>query len=229
MKLNFTAIFVLLLLALVVVVSGCSTTPPTTPVSSNPAATSPSTTTQAAPNIADARYANNAFLISGDTLDAAAQAATSGFTINKVVNSDGSTTISLSSSNPDYQNQNYTLQPGQKLYFIEMNAGDDVNNGDGTIADDRALVTDVDGNILNMPTFSPRGNFTNGTGRFGNMTDAQRAQLNQQMTDACNGRAENDSCSVTTPNGDQNGTCMLRNSTLRCAMQRTNGLRLPAG
>ena len=153
----------IVMLGFVAAVSGCSNNSyptSTTPTSTNPAPTTPpavptTTNSPATPSqntvtakITDAQYANNAYLISGDTLDAAAQSATSGFNINKVANSDGTTTITLSSSNPGYTNQSYTLQSGQKLYFIEKYLADDNGNSEGNVADDTAIVTDADGNIV---------------------------------------------------------------------------------
>jgi hypothetical protein len=211
------AIFVLIL-ALTITVSACSTVPQ----ASNNTQVNTSVQNPVSLKITDARYINNSFLISGDTLDDNAKLATNGFNITKSDNLDGTTTFTLTSSNPEYRNQTYTLQQGQQLYFVELNHGDDINSTDSILGDDRALITDADGNILNAPNFNQGRNFSNETGRFGNMTSAERQQLQQQMTNACNGRIENDSCSVTTPNGNQNGTCIARNSTLFCAMQRFN-------
>lgn len=98
--------------------------------------------------LTDSQYANNAYLISGDTLDSAAQAATSGFTITKTPNADGTTTIALSSTNPEYKNQSYTLQTGQQLYFIERILGDDSNNQELNLGDDTAIIVDADGYIV---------------------------------------------------------------------------------
>ena len=170
MKTKNNMIFIAIaLLVLVVVVSACTNnavTPvgagannPATvdnaanpaPNTNNPAPANQNTATQ---KLSDSRYANNAYLISGDALDAAAQQAISGFNIDKTTNADGTTTFRLSSSNPEYQNQSYTLQPGQKLYFIEANLGDDGNNNEGFLGDDKALITDADGNIIQMPTSS---------------------------------------------------------------------------
>ena len=145
-----------------VTVSGCSnnaypasTNPTSNPTTTTPSTVSPSTNSpatpaqnQAGPKITDPQYTNKAYLISGDSLDATAQTATSGFNISKIVNSDGTTTFTLTSTNPEYQDQSYTLQPGQKLYFIEMNLGDDYNNNEGNLGDDRAVITDADGNII---------------------------------------------------------------------------------
>jgi len=153
-------IFVILTLLLVVAVSGCTTVPQSTnPTSTNPQSTNTAVTNtantatttgqnQAGPKITDAKYANVAYLISGDTLDAATQTAISGFNINKVTNSDGTTTFTLTSTNTEYKDQSYTLKPGQKLYFIEKNLGDDSDNNERFLADDTAVVTDADGNII---------------------------------------------------------------------------------
>ena len=155
-------------------------------------------------------------------MDPAATQATSGYTITKTPNADGTTTISLSSTNPEYKNQSYTLQPGQQLYFVEKFLGDDSNNQEGNIGDDTALIVDSQGYIVQLPggvsaTNAPR----NGTGRFqGNMTAAQRQQFMQQRIDACNGMSENDSCSIPSPRGQMNGTCQSQNSTLQCMVQR---------
>ena len=224
MKQQNSILLVVLTISLIVLLSGCanSTPTPTTPTTPN----NPINTSAANLNLANSIYANDSYLISGDTLDAAAQTATIGFTINKVVNQDGTTTIILSSSNPEYQNQTYTLQSGQKLYFIESYPADDSqeNNSDRTLMDDKALITDANDNILTMPTPSP---VRNNTGAFGNLTPEQRLQISQAMTAACNGKAENDSCTASTPRGTGNGTCMTRNATLTCVMQRNGNFTRP--
>jgi zona occludens toxin (predicted ATPase) len=117
---------------------------PITTQPSNPATVNPA---PAAVKFSDSQYAAYAHLISGDTLDAAAQSATSGFNIQKTSNADGTTTIALSSTNPEYQNQTYTLQSGEQLYFIERNPGDD-NGGEGALGDDTAIVVDANGYIV---------------------------------------------------------------------------------
>jgi hypothetical protein len=86
-------------------------------------------------------------LISGATLDAAAVNVTSDFDIKKTVNSDGTTTIVLSSTNPEYSTQTYTLQSGEQLYFIERNLGDD-SNIDANLGDDMAIKVDAQGYIV---------------------------------------------------------------------------------
>ena len=157
MKMKNKGIFIVLVLLLAVVVSACSNTysNPTgatnynAPAVNNPsaAASNPPASTPTGPKITDPEYAGIAHLISGATLDASAQTATSGFNINRVANSDGTTTFTLTSTNPEYQDQTYTLQPGQQLYFIERSLGDD-SSGEGNIGDDTAVVTDANGYLI---------------------------------------------------------------------------------
>jgi len=150
---NIGIIAAVLLLA--VVITACTTTG-TTPGQTTTGANNPSVNTPPAGTatgtsskvlLTDEPYANNAYLISGDTLDDTAKNAMSGFSMSKTQNSDGTTTIALSSTNPEYQNQSYTLQPGQKLYFIEMSGGDDSNNQEGALSDDKAVIVDADGYV----------------------------------------------------------------------------------
>jgi hypothetical protein len=94
------------------------------------------------------QYAANSYLISGETLDSAAQTATSGFNIQKSTLPDGSLQINLTSTNPEYHDQTYTLTAGQKLYFIEAFLGDDSDNREANLGDDTAIVVDADGYIV---------------------------------------------------------------------------------
>ena len=59
-----------------------------------------------------------------------------------------------------------------------------------------------------------------GPRQFGNMTDAQRqqmfAQMTQQAIDACSGKSEGDTCTMTSQRGDRSGNCTMRNATLQC-------------
>ena len=210
----------MLLLAIILVVAGCSSnTSNTTNNQPNPTTGSPTEPTGAV-KLSDSQYAANSYLISGDTLDDAAQQAMSGFSMQKTANADGTTTISLSSTNPEYKNQTYTLQPGQQLYFIERALGDDSNNQEGAIGDDNAVVVDSQGYIISALTTPNNRRFRgNGTG-FGNMTDAQRQQFMQQRIDACNGKTDNDSCTIANTRGAMNGTCQTFNNTLECMVQR---------
>lgn len=101
--------------------------------------------------LSDSQYANAAYLISTDTLSADAQTAITGFNIQKTSNSDGSTTYNLIAINPEYQTQSYTIQPGQSLYFIENNLGDDSTGAENFPGDDMAIVVDANGFIVSGP------------------------------------------------------------------------------
>jgi hypothetical protein len=63
----------------------------------------------------------------------------------------------------------------------------------------------------------------NGSGRFGNMTEAERQALMeerlQQGKEACAGKAEGDTCTTPSPRGDQEGTCTLQDANLICRGQ----------
>lgn len=150
------------LLMMTMIIVGCTTQAPTatnptgntgqqvttTPPTANTG--QPSTTPSVSSKVllADEPYANKAFLISGDTLDDAAKTAMNGFSMTKTPNGDSTTTIILTSTNPEYQNQSYTLQAGQKLYFVESSSGDDGGNQDSFLRDDRAVIVDADGYVV---------------------------------------------------------------------------------
>jgi hypothetical protein len=90
----------------------------------------------------------NAYLISGDALSADAQKALTGFDMQKQVLADGSTQITLNAINPEYQDQVYTLKPGQQLYFIESYLADDNGAVDNNPMDDHAIVVDSNGYLV---------------------------------------------------------------------------------
>ena len=100
---------------------------------------------------ADSPYANFAYLLSSSSLSPEAQQALTGFNVEKHANSDGSITYDLVAINPEYQNQSYTLKPGQSLYFIESSFGDDATGSENFLADDSAIVVDSGGYIVQGP------------------------------------------------------------------------------
>lgn len=100
---------------------------------------------------ADQPYANKAYLISGDTLDSDAKQAISGFNLDKQTLSDGSQKITLTAVDPGYQDQQYTITSGEKLYFVEKFMGDDPNNHENNIGDDQAIVVNSDGYVVQAP------------------------------------------------------------------------------
>jgi hypothetical protein len=90
---------------------------------------------------------SNSFQIYPGALSAEAQAALTGFTLSSAPQSDGSTLVSLAAQVSGYQTQQFSVKPGETLYFIEMNSGDDstANKADLNPADDRGVVVDSSG------------------------------------------------------------------------------------
>lgn len=113
------------------------------------AATTTSTSNSGAQAFGASQYVQYAYLISTSTYDANTQKALTGFTVSKTTNPDGSLGITLNAQNPEYKTQQYTVQQGQKLYFIERSLGDDQNGQDRMLRDDTAILIDSQGNIVN--------------------------------------------------------------------------------
>ena len=133
-----------LMLLSIVAIAACAPTGSSQQASQAPAAAGEKT------KLADEPYAQFAYLISGDTLDSAAQTALTGFEMQKTANPDGTTTIKLNSSNPEYQDQSYTLKQGEQLYFIERSLGDDRDDYEHNLRDDFAVVVDADGYVVSQ-------------------------------------------------------------------------------
>ena len=91
-----------------------------------------------------------AYLISEDpaTFDVKTKEALAGFTVTSATLPDGSKVIKLKATEPQYQDQSYTLKTGQKLYFIEKFLQDDVNGQEKNMGDDKVVVTESDGTIV---------------------------------------------------------------------------------
>lgn len=100
--------------------------------------------------LADSKFAQSSYLISGETLSKEAQDAISGFSLERNVLSDGRINITLIALSPEYQSQNYVIQPEYSLYFIESYPGDDSPpKGEGpSLMDDHAVVVDPQGYVL---------------------------------------------------------------------------------
>jgi len=90
-----------------------------------------------------AKYAEPIF--PGELSDKA-KVALNGFDMTMITNSDGSTTIKLTSKDQDDQSQIYTVKKGETLYFVEMSSGDDKNDGhDTNLRDDYGVIVDSNG------------------------------------------------------------------------------------
>ena len=102
---------------------------------------------------ADQPYAQYAYLIDPanlNAMDAATKAAVAGFMITAQKAANGTVTVKLTSQNTEYHDQSYILSPGEKLYFIEKNLGDDQNGTERFLGDDTAVVVDQNGTIVNQ-------------------------------------------------------------------------------
>lgn len=124
---------------------------------SNPAdSVSPTTADSAAPaagtsqgtKLADEPYANFAYEVTPGNLSTTTQLALTGFDVSQQSLTNGDTKITLTATNPEYKTQSFELKPGQKLYFIEKNLGDDKDGQDKFLGDDTAVVVDQDGYVV---------------------------------------------------------------------------------
>lgn len=153
---KFAIIFIVILVlgvgAVLLFNSSGSQMYPNNSAQQNPAQSSANTVAGATPGqgikLSDEPYADKTYLISSDTLSAQSQKAIAGFQIQKQSASDGGMNIALKAINPEYHDQQYHLRPGDKLYFIEANLGDDSGNKEYSLSDDSAVVVDSNGYIV---------------------------------------------------------------------------------
>jgi hypothetical protein len=121
---------------------------PASPPAASPPTSAPVSSAPQQIKLSDTPYWKAAHLISGDTIDAAGQSALAGFNVDKKVMPDGTTQITLTTTTAGYVNQSYTLQPGQQLYFIETSMGDDRDNQEFNLGDDKAVIVDAQGYVV---------------------------------------------------------------------------------
>jgi hypothetical protein len=143
------AAVVIVIVLILVFSGGNSSSKPNLP-SVQPPQTGNGTQSSAGTLFSDSPYASYAYLISTSPLSSQAKEATTGFAITSVQNSNGSATYRLATARSNYVNQTYTLEPGQKLYFIERSLGDDdaSSDTDYMLGDDTAIIVDTNGYIV---------------------------------------------------------------------------------
>lgn len=110
--------------------------------------TTSSTNTSSPQKFADSADYQYAYLISGPTLGAQAETAITGFDLSKTTQADGATVYRLKAKESGYFDQQYTVKPGQSLYFIESSMGHDHGDVDERLNDDTAAVVDTNGYIV---------------------------------------------------------------------------------
>jgi cytoskeletal protein RodZ len=98
----------------------------------------------------DSSLSQNAYLISTPTYDTSTKAALSGFNLTQKTLADGSDEVTITPTSPGTQAQVYTVTTGEKLYFIEGMIGDDTGNNDSNLGDDRVVLVDANGYIVNQ-------------------------------------------------------------------------------
>ena len=98
--------------------------------------------------LADSPLAKSAYEVypTMDTSDAAKTALVS-WTVTTAKNADGTASVTLTSKNPADPASTYKVKTGEKLYFVEMSAGDDHADSDTdlNLRDDFGIVVDASG------------------------------------------------------------------------------------
>ncbi|MFI5265662.1 MAG: hypothetical protein ACHQT7_02860 [Candidatus Levyibacteriota bacterium] len=90
-----------------------------------------------------------AYQIAPGVLSADAKRALVGFNIASQQQSDGSVVVTLKPKDSENQNQQYTIKPGQTLYYIEQTPVDDKTDSDKDLnyRDDYGIIVDQSGII----------------------------------------------------------------------------------
>lgn len=130
---------------------GVVTQPPVRPPVQQPTAPAVTNATTSVMKFKDQPYVQFAYEVDPNGLNALSptlKLALSGFTLTAKKETNGSTVVSFKSINTEYHDQQYTLRPGDKLYFIEKNLKDDQDGQEKYLQDDTAVVVDKDGNIV---------------------------------------------------------------------------------
>jgi len=98
----------------------------------------------------DSPLASSAFQIFPGPLSDQAKQAIIGFNIDTKTQADGTVLVSLTSTNPEYKNQQVSVKPNYIVYFIEKSSGDDspTDNSDRNLGDDSIVLVDPDGFIV---------------------------------------------------------------------------------
>ena len=99
-------------------------------------------------------YSQVAYQIFPGSLSSIAQEVMAGISLKSKQNPDGTTTVTLSPTNPSFPGLAYNVSSGDKVYLVETNMGEDnpSANYDGVYADDGAIVVNSAGYIVHGPT-----------------------------------------------------------------------------
>ncbi len=120
--------------------------PTSTPLSSPLVSTTTTNQQQKFSSSANSQYAYQIF---PGTLSTQARQALSGFSMQTQTDADGATVVTLTAQESQYQSQQYTVKPGETLYFIEKSLGDDPSESkDTNLGDDSSVLVDSNGYII---------------------------------------------------------------------------------
>lgn len=101
--------------------------------------------------LSDTKFADSAYQIYPGTVSEAAKAAMSGWDLKIIKNADGTITATLVPTGTEVTegdtSHTYTLQPTDKLYFADINPGDDQPGMDNNKNDDMGIIVDSAGII----------------------------------------------------------------------------------
>ena len=99
-------------------------------------------------------YSQVAYQIFPGSLSSIAREVMAGINLKSSQNPDGTTTVTLSPTNPGFPGLAYNVSSGDKVYLVETNMGEDnpSANYDGVYADDGVIVVNSAGYIVHGPT-----------------------------------------------------------------------------
>ncbi len=99
--------------------------------------------------LAASGYATYAYLISSPITNSTAQRAIAGFNITQQELANGSVRITIAAVGNPTTGGNYTILPGEKLYYIDLSLGDDsAPSGEYNMGDDGIILTNTAGYII---------------------------------------------------------------------------------
>lgn len=100
-------------------------------------------------NLMQSPLGQYAYQIAPGELSAVAKSVMTGFAIDTTTQADGSLLVKLTPKDSDDQNQQYTVKPGEKLYFIEQTPVDDKADKDQdlNLRDDYGVIVNAQGII----------------------------------------------------------------------------------
>ena len=156
MKIKKSVLWVVASAVVVAIIVAVLTLGHNSPNSTN-SAYSPSSSPASSPSgqlFSSSPYSQVAYQIFPGSLSSIAQEVMAGINLKSSQNPDGTTTVTLSPTNPSFPGLAYNVSSGDKVYLVETNMGEDnpSANYDGVYADDGAIVVNSAGYIVHGPT-----------------------------------------------------------------------------